>query len=100
MDRRGSPARRASLLLTLLLTIAIAGVRFGDRAVAEEPPIAFIKVAELNALLRQRRPVRIIDVRSHQEFLARHLPGAVSIPLDTIERRIGEIPRQGLVVLY
>ncbi|HZS34940.1 MAG TPA: rhodanese-like domain-containing protein [Methylomirabilota bacterium] len=100
MVRRECPARRAPLLLVLALTAAIAGARWGGPAVAEEPPIAFIRVAELNALLQRRRPVRIIDVRSHQEFLARHLPGAVSIPLDTIERHVGEIPRQGLVVLY
>ncbi len=41
-----------------------------------------------------------MDVRSRQEYLTRHIKNAVSIPLDTIDLRAGEIPRQGLVVLY
>jgi hypothetical protein len=67
---------------------------------AQQPPIELIKVEQLNALLRKGTPVQIIDVRSRQEYLSRHIKGALSIPLDTIELRAGEVPRQGLVVLY
>ena len=55
---------------------------------------------ELSALLRKGTPAQVIDVRSRQEFLTRHIKGAISIPLDTIEMRAGEVSRQGLVVLY
>ena len=51
-------------------------------------------------MLRKGAPTKLIDVRSRQEYLTRHIKGAMSIPLDTIELRVGEIPRQGLVVLY
>jgi rhodanese-related sulfurtransferase len=64
------------------------------------PPIALIKVSELTALLRKGTQVQIVDVRARQEYLSRHIKGAVSIPLDTIEARAGEVSRQGLVVLY
>jgi hypothetical protein len=67
---------------------------------AQEAPVNFIRVAELSALLKGGTKVLVIDVRSRPEYLARHIPGASSIPLDTIEARAAEVPRQGLVVLY
>jgi rhodanese-related sulfurtransferase len=66
----------------------------------QQPPIELIKVSQLNFLLKKGSPVQIVDVRSRQEYLTRHIKGAISIPLDTVELRAGELPRQGLVVLY
>ena len=91
-------SRLAPALLALLAAVLLPGAsRVGS---AQEPPIQVIKVDQLNALLRRGTPIPIVDVRSKQEYLTRHIRGAVSIPLDTIELRAGEIPRQGLVVLY
>lgn len=39
-------------------------------------------------------------VRSREEYLARHIKGAVSIPLDALQQRYRELPRQGFVVFY
>jgi Rhodanese-like domain len=72
-----------------------------DRRVpGEETPIAFISVAEVHRLIREGAEVRFVDVRSPMEYWARHIPGAVSMPVNTLPRRAAEIPRQGLVVLY
>ena len=91
--------RFAPTLLALLCALLLpAAARVASAQ--QEPPIEFIKVDQLNALLRKGAPARVIDVRSRQEYLTRHIKGAMSIPLDTIELRAGEIPRQGLVVLY
>ena len=90
--------RFAPVLLALLAAVLLPGAsRVGS---AQQPPIELIRVEQLNALLRKSTPAQIIDVRSRQEYLTRHITGAVSIPLDTIELRAGEIPRQGIVVLY
>ncbi|HEU5249244.1 MAG TPA: rhodanese-like domain-containing protein [Thermoanaerobaculia bacterium] len=40
----------------------------------------------------------IVDVRSPTEFAAGHVDGAVNIPLDVLEARAPEIPRDALVV--
>src|SRR5688572_13870206 len=37
----------------------------------------------------------LIDVRTPKEFSAGHVPGAVNIPLDQVERRAAEVPREG-----
>ena len=39
----------------------------------------------------------IIDVRSHREWQAGHLPGAVHIPLGELLDRIAEVPRHAPV---
>ncbi|MGZ3652926.1 MAG: rhodanese-like domain-containing protein [Bdellovibrionota bacterium] len=43
--------------------------------------------------------VCFIDVRSNDEFLSGHVPGAVCMPLDELDSHIGTIPKDKLVVL-
>ena len=91
-------SRFAPALLAMLAAALLPGAsRMGS---AQEPPIELIKVDQLSALLRKGTPAQVVDVRSRQEYLQRHIKGAISIPLDTIELRAGDISRQGLVVLY
>jgi rhodanese-related sulfurtransferase len=42
----------------------------------------------------------VLDVRPTDEYRAGHIPGAVSMPLDELERRLAEIPRDRSVVAY
>jgi rhodanese-related sulfurtransferase len=51
-------------------------------------------------LLSDGAMVALVDVRSRQEYLIRHIKGALSIPIDSIDARSRDIPRQGIVVLY
>lgn len=44
--------------------------------------------------------VTVLDVRPHEEYLSGHLPGAVSIPLPELKRRLAELPRNQEVVAY
>ena len=92
-------SRFAPALVALLGALLLPAVPRAASA-QQEPPIEFIKVDQLNAMLRKGAQAKVIDVRSRQEFLTRHIKGAMSVPLDTIELRAAEIPRQGLVVLY
>ena len=87
-------------LVALLGALLLPAAPRVASAQQQEPPIEFIKVDQLNAMLRKGAPAKLVDVRSRQEYLTRHIKGAMSVPLDTIELRAGEIPRQGLVVLY
>ena len=54
---------------------------------------------ELVERLRQGDVV-LVDVRPPEEFAAGHIDGALSIPLDELERRLGELPPDLEVVAY
>jgi rhodanese-related sulfurtransferase len=58
-----------------------------------------ISADELRARLRQGDVV-LLDVRPRVEYQAGHLPGAVSIPLDELERRLSELPEAKTIVAY
>jgi rhodanese-related sulfurtransferase len=53
-------------------------------------------------LLRRARAgeVVVLDVRPATEFAAGHIPGALSIPIDELPRRLSELPADVEVVAY
>lgn len=90
----------------LLLSIR----RTAERRLAEVSRITRDFLAE-NALLEAvdeaalRRKVRkgevtLLDVRPPEEFEAAHIPGALSVPLPELARRLSELPRGREVVAY
>jgi rhodanese-related sulfurtransferase len=64
------------------------------------PTVALTEPDYLKWLLDSRQPVVVVDLRPASEFRRGHLPGAVSVPLAELERRLGEIPTSPMVVLY
>ncbi|MFE7173064.1 ArsR/SmtB family transcription factor [Streptomyces sp. NPDC057616] len=44
--------------------------------------------------------VIVLDVRPAEEYHAGHIPGALSIPVDELADRIGELPEETEVVVY
>ena len=48
----------------------------------------------------ERAEVVVLDVRPREEFEAGHIPGAISIPLEDLRTRLGELPRGLEVVAY
>lgn len=44
--------------------------------------------------------VVVVDVRPEDEYRAGHIPGAVSIPLEELERRLEELPPDREIVAY
>lgn len=58
-----------------------------------------ISANELRTRLRTGEVV-LLDVRPRVEYQGGHLPGAISIPLDELERRLSELPRNKTIVAY
>jgi len=54
---------------------------------------------ELMASLRDSL-VTLLDVRPRQEFALGHLPGALNIPLDELDRHLSELPEGREIVAY
>ena len=48
----------------------------------------------------RRGEVTVLDVRPSEEYGAGHIPGALSVPLADLERRLAELPRDREVVAY
>lgn len=44
--------------------------------------------------------ITVLDVRPAQEFAAGHLPGAINIPLDDLQRRLAELPANQEIAAY
>lgn len=44
--------------------------------------------------------VTVLDVRPLEEFRAGHIPGAVSVPLADLKRRLSELPKRRAIVAY
>jgi rhodanese-related sulfurtransferase/predicted transcriptional regulator len=67
---------------------------FGDRAGAR--PIA------MNDLLKRARAsdIVILDTRPVSEYIAGHIAGAISVPVDDLQRRLRQLPKNNEYVAY
>ncbi len=88
--------RSSVILLSLAAALGLAN----GTARGQEVQLPLIKATDTHRWLVKGAPVVLVDVRTPEEYRARHIKGAVSIPLSEIPARASEIPRQGLVVLY
>ena len=70
-----------------------------DRYFRGEAHLEAVTTEELLERLRDG-VVTLLDVRPPEEFEAGHLPGAVNIPLEELEQRLGELPPEREVVAY
>lgn len=50
--------------------------------------------------LSEQTDALLLDVRTHEEFAAGHVPGAVNIPVDELRARLGELPKDRLILPY
>lgn len=58
-------------------------------------------VTHSELLARMRRDdVVVLDVRPSDEYASGHIPGAVSVPLEELERRLASLPRNAEIVAY
>jgi DNA-binding transcriptional ArsR family regulator/rhodanese-related sulfurtransferase len=67
---------------------------FGDRSAAEP-----VGMTELLKLARSR-DVIILDTRPPSEYTAGHIAGALSVPIDALQRRLRQLPRDREYVAY
>jgi rhodanese-related sulfurtransferase len=87
--------------LSLLVALAV-GACAGARPDAPPAPAPRdVKVDGATAAALVKGGARLVDVRSPQEFASGHLPGAVNVPYDEVEKRLAEVGAPGdAIVLY
>ena len=59
-----------------------------------------ITADRVKLLLDAGEKISLVDLRPAKEFKQKRLPGARSIPMTEVHKRLQEIPRAGRVVLY
>jgi len=80
----------------------ITSLALKNKGSAESCPVLrspTVAAAELYRAL-DAKSAAVFDVRSAEEYRAAHFTGAVNVPLDELESRIGEIPKDKPVILY
>jgi len=87
-------------VVTALVKVAEAHHAVVGQALArdEEGVEPMSREALLDAVASGR--VLVIDVRPADEYATGHLPGAISLPLDELRRRLDEVPADQEVVAY
>ena len=58
-----------------------------------------IKPEEVRELLKKNKAV-LVDVRGSNAYKAGHIKGALNIPYSEIADRVGELPRDKMIVTY
>ncbi|MBC7561023.1 MAG: metalloregulator ArsR/SmtB family transcription factor [Dermatophilaceae bacterium] len=88
-----------------LRDVALAHLAAADRArVAylggDDPEEAEDVPREELVRLARSGEVVLLDVRPRHDYASGHIPGAVSVPVEELERRLAELPADVLVVAY
>ena len=82
-------------VLTLLLLFFTISIEISH---AEEVPR--MTKEELKDKLNKKADIVVVDTRSKAYYDKLHIKGAISIPLEEIEERHKELPKEKEIVLY
>ena len=85
------------ILMGLSILAMIMGALTGCGASSTDPSVD-VSVDEALRLWQNKEAI-LIDVRTPAEYRDGHIPGVVNIPLDELEKRMGEVPKDKKVVL-
>jgi len=83
-------------LVVLVLALAPALAEAGH----ESRDVTTIAADRLKLLLDAGEKFLLIDIRPAKEFQDKRLPGSRSIPIAELDKRLGEIPKSGRVIVY
>ncbi|GAB4467899.1 MAG: hypothetical protein Kow00124_01420 [Anaerolineae bacterium] len=87
----------ALMLLAAGLVLLAPGALGGGTAASE---VQLLAPDRYRAEFEGRDDVILLDVRTPEEFASGYIPGAINIPLDSLEERLSEIPTDKTVVVY
>jgi hypothetical protein len=85
------------IFLVLLITVCTSGVASAQGLPQQQTPPDRVTLEEFRGLLADKKPVLVLDVRSG---VTTKIKGAAYIPLDQLETRLNELPRDREIVTY
>ena len=87
--------KKRTLTFALVAAVAASFVALADGEMATLSQDAFVALPASG----DEAPF-VLDVRTPEEFVSGHVPGAVNIPYDQVGARLAEVPKDKQVVLY
>lgn len=83
-----------------IIGLALLAALVSRSAVAYEPVSLITQEALIERLRQGDDQLLILDVRTPEEYVAGHVPGAVNVPHDALRSHLASIPKDKDVVLY
>ncbi|GAM09710.1 hypothetical protein OR1_01990 [Geobacter sp. OR-1] len=78
-------------LVFLLGLIAVTAFSAGYRNISS---------TEARKMIDQKKNIYLLDVRTHEEYRQARLKGSILIPINEIERRLNEVPKNRPILVY
>jgi hydroxyacylglutathione hydrolase len=79
-------------------------LRGGMQALAERPDLVWpterVSVQTVADELASAEPPLVLDIRNSREWAAKHIAGSVNIPLNHLQERIAEVPRDRRIAVH
>jgi rhodanese-related sulfurtransferase len=82
----------------ILMALAVAAVILAFRGLA--PAQTGVSPTAAAAMIKEKKTLQLIDVRTAAEYAAGHLAQSKLIPLQELEARVGEIDKSKPTLLY
>ena len=78
-----------------VMKVLAAGGKVTPDMIEENKPFADMSAADAEKFLNQQPApdAVVVDVRTPTEYMAGHIPGAKLVPIEELESRINEVPR-------
>jgi membrane protein DedA with SNARE-associated domain/rhodanese-related sulfurtransferase len=90
----------AAILAAAGLALVVAAKWWERRRFYKLLRLARIGVEELRHLIANADPPAIVDVRTTRSYAAQHIPGALRMTLEEVDRKLASLPRDREIVLY
>ena len=96
--------KRRMILFLLVIFLVLAGVIFmfnkGKNDEENEVMIRYVSMNEITEIMEQNEDYIILDVRTEEEYAVGHIPNAICIPNETIDKSVIEkLPNKDQLIL-
>lgn len=96
------PGNTRSKIIPVILFLIVAAPIIYTQLRRNSPSIGYgdVTVEQAHELIEGDGPLVVLDVRNDWEFDDGHLGGALNIPVDDLEGRLGELDKEDEMLVY
>ena len=101
-SKLANQTNRNKIFRTGLFSILIISLLIGTSLTAcgVKPAVVDLDISAQEAYQLFQEDIFVLDVRTPEDYQEAHLPGAILIPLDQLEIRSSELPRNEPILVY